>query len=70
MSQNAELLAYLETGATITKAECYARGWGLSINSRAAELRKRTGVEIDCDRVERNGKVVYEYSLKERIPYG
>ena len=46
------------------------RGWGLSVNSRCAELRRRLGVQIDCERETRNGTPVYVYSLREKIPYG
>ena len=70
MSQSANIYAYLSEGHTLTKAECYAKGWGLSVNSRCAEIRERLGADIECWTEQRNGKTVYVYGLKEKVAYG
>ena len=41
MSQNAQILAHLEAGNTITPAEAYAKFRTLALHSRIAELRKQ-----------------------------
>ncbi len=46
MSQNAQILAHLEAGNTITPAEAYALCGSLALHSRIAELR-RAGHRID-----------------------
>ena len=70
MSQVAEILSYLETGATLTMAEAYAHGWGISLNSRVAEINERLKAGIECHTEKRNGKTVYVYSLPVRVNYG
>lgn len=70
MSQNGNIYQHLAEGGTLTKAECFSRGWGLSLNSRCAEIRRLTGEQIDCRRVEINGKPAWEYSMPVRIAYG
>jgi len=63
MSQNAEILSWLQSGKTLTKAECYAKGWGISINSRVAELNRTVDAKIRCWTESRNGKTVYVYGI-------
>ena len=70
MSQISEIYCYLRDGNTLTKSECYAKGWGLSINSRIAEIRERTGAQIDCWTEKRNGKTIYVYGLQEKYAHG
>ena len=61
-SQCFQILSYLKSGKTLTKLEAAQKGWGLSLNSRVAELRE-AGWEIHCRTVKKNGRTVYEYSL-------
>lgn len=70
MSQISQIYSYLEEGNTLTKAECYEKGWGLSINSRVAEIRDRLGVQIDCWTEKRGDKTIYVYGLTNRVAYG
>ena len=72
MSQCAEILAWLQSGHTLTKAEAYHKGWGMSLNSRCSEIYDRTGIKIACRTENRNGKTVYVHYLPEEegIAYG
>ena len=70
MSQISEIYAYLSDGNTLTKAEAFSKGWGISLNSRCAEIRERLGVHIDCWTEQRNGKTVYVYGLTNKVAHG
>ena len=62
MSQCAELLAYLQSGHTITALEAFHQFGILALHSRAAELRER-GFPITCELVKTpSGKRVVKYS--------
>ena len=70
MSQNASIYAYLLEGNTLTKAEAFSKGCGMSLNSRCAEIRRKTGAQIDCERVEINGRPCWRYSMPVKVAYG
>ena len=69
MTQCESILAWLEAGNSLTKAQAFSMGWGLSLNSRVAELREQ-GHDIVCDTEKINGKTVYFYRLNSMVAYG
>ena len=67
------LLSVLERGPATTneilQASFAERGCGLTVHSRAAELRTKRGIPIECERVGRvNGRNLYEYRLGPTLP--
>ena len=68
MTQCESILAWLEAGNSLTKAQAFSMGWGLSLNSRVAELRER-GHDIVCHTHKVGGKPVYFYRLKAPWPW-
>ncbi len=70
MSQNGNILMYLQEGNTLTKREAYHLFGSLSLNSRVAEIRRKTGAQIDCERVEIGGRVSFRYSMPVKVAYG
>jgi hypothetical protein len=62
MSQVDIVLEALKRGP-LTKLQAYKLGAGLSLNSRVAELRAQ-GWVIDCRRIVRGGRPVWEYRLQ------
>lgn len=62
MSQNEQILQYLESGNTITPLEAFTMCGTLALHSRIAELRGR-GYRIDCSMKHEGGKHFGEYYL-------
>lgn len=53
----------------ILQASFKERGCGLTVHSRASDLRIKRGMNIECKQVGRvNGRNLYEYQFVERLP--
>lgn len=65
MSQNAEILAYLRAGNSLTPADAYSLFGTLALHSRIAELRRNHQIECEIIRTP-SGKHVGRYSLKPK----
>lgn len=64
-SQNAKILEYLKTGASLTCLQAQQLGFGMNLRSRVSDL-KRAGYDVISKQVNiGNGSYIAEYSLKE-----
>lgn len=68
MSEDAMILAHIQTHGSITPAEAYAVAGCLAMHSAAARLRK-VGYEVACTMRSGNGKRWGEYTISEPIPF-
>ncbi len=62
MSQSDAILAALQRGAVLTTLDIFKLCGSMAGHSRIADLRAR-GHQIECKRVTRNGRGVWEYRL-------
>jgi hypothetical protein len=63
-SQNSKILAYLQTGASLTCLEAQRLGFGMNLRSRISDL-KRAGYDVISKQVNiGNGSYIAEYSLE------
>jgi len=63
-SQNAKILKYLKSGATLTCLEAMQLGFGMNLRSRISDL-KRAGYNVSSKQVGTNSSYIAEYSLVE-----
>ena len=63
-SQNAKILEYLKSGATLTCLEAMQLGFGMNLRSRISDL-KRAGYNVSSKQVGTNCSYIAEYSLVE-----
>lgn len=61
-SQCAKILAYLQTGKSLTVAEAQVLGFGSNLRSRISNL-KDAGHQIKSEQVKFNGGFIAKYSL-------
>jgi len=62
-SQNSRILAYLQTGKSLTCLEAAQMGMGYNLRSRISNLRD-AGHAIKSVKVPTNGSYIAEYSLE------
>lgn len=63
-SQCGKILAYLQTGASLTCYEAMAKGFGMNLRSRISNIRE-AGYKIKSVQVKFNGGFCARYSLEE-----
>jgi hypothetical protein len=66
VSQNAQVLAHLQGGKTLTPLEAFSLYGTLALHSRIAQLRSE-GHQIECRMVTRDGKRWGEYRIVEEV---
>jgi|FLOH01.1.fsa_nt_gi hypothetical protein len=65
-SQNSKILAYLQTGASLTCLDAQKLGFGMNLRSRVSDL-KRAGYGVQSKQVNLdNGSYIAEYSLETK----
>jgi len=62
-SQNAKILNYLKSGASLTCLEAMQMGFGMNLRSRISDL-KRAGYSILSKQVPTNSSYIAEYKLE------
>jgi hypothetical protein len=66
-SQNAKILEYLKSGASLTCLEASQMGFGMNLRSRVSDL-KRAGYSVISKKIPIKDSYVAEYSLE--VNYG
>lgn len=62
-SQNSKVLAYLQTGKSLTCLEAAQMGFGMNLRSRVSNLRD-AGYAISSVKIPTNSSYIAEYSLE------